>query len=184
MTYSIRLDTSRLKIVGINEIHISQLNAYFKLNYEHLQQGGGFVPRSDTEIQSVHQNWLINIQNDSEVRFFLMLDEQIIGVVGISNIVRGAFQAAYLGYNMARDFQGKGYMSEALEEIVFFAFSGLNLHRLMANYRPDNLASARVLEKLGFVKEGLAKDYLMVNGQWADHILTSKTNHHWVSRPS
>jgi ribosomal-protein-alanine N-acetyltransferase len=99
--------------------------------------------------------------------------------VGISNIVRGAFQAAYLGYHMAEKSQGKGYMSEALREVIDFAFTALNLHRLMANYRPENLASGRVLEKLNFVKEGLAKNYLLVNGQWSDHILTSLTNPHW-----
>jgi len=182
MTYSLLLDTSRLTIVGINEIHISQLVTYFRDNQAHLQQGGGNVPSNDREIRAVYDNWLHNIRQDTEVRFFLMLEQRIIGVVGISNIVRGAFQAAYLGYNMAEDFQGKGYMTEALHEIVEFAFGALNLHRLMANYRPENTASGRVLEKLGFVKEGLAKDYLMVAGRWADHILTSKTNPHWMAR--
>ena len=182
MTYSLRLDTSRLTIVGINEIHISQLRSYYKQNQEHLKFGGGKVPATDADVEALHQVWANNILNDTEVRFFLQKEAQIIGVVGITNIVRGGFHAAYLGYHIAERFQGQGYMTEALEEIIYFTFSGLNLHRLMANYRPTNIASGRVLEKLGFVKEGLAKDYLMVNGQWADHILTSKTNNHWKAR--
>lgn len=181
MTHSLLLHTSRLTIVGINEINIPALTAYFESNAEHLKLGGGQIPKTEQEIRSVYDNWQKNIQNNTEVRFFLLSEERIIGIVGISNIVRGGFQAAYLGYNIDEHYQGKGYMTEALEEIIAFAFSALNLHRLMANYRPDNLASGRVLEKLGFTKDGFAKDYLLVNGQWADHVLTSKTNHHWRS---
>lgn len=181
MTYSLRLNTSRLVIVGINEIQLPQLVGYFQRNQTHLKRSGGTIPETEADIRTVYQTWLTLIHNDSEVRFFLIQDQEIIGIIGISNIVRGAFQAAYLGYNIDEAHQGKGYMTEALEEIIFFAFSALNLHRLMANYRPENLASARVLEKLGFVKEGFAKNYLRINGNWADHILTSKTNTHWVT---
>ncbi len=179
MTHSLLLHTSRLTIVGINEINISRVTQYFNQNYHHLKLGGGNVPETEYQVRSVFDNWLHNVRNDNEVRFFLLQEEKIIGIVGISNIVRGAFHAAYLGYNIAQTHQGQGLMTEALEEIIAFAFSALNLHRLMANYRPDNLASGRVLEKLNFVKEGIAKDYLMVNGKWADHVLTSCTNKHW-----
>jgi ribosomal-protein-alanine N-acetyltransferase len=179
MTQSLLLHTSRLTIVGINEINIPALVAYFETNAEHLKLGGGQIPQTEAEVRSVYDVWLRNIQKDTEVRFFLLYEERIIGIVGISNIVRGGFQAAYLGYSIDEAFQGKGYMTEGLEEIIAFAFSALNLHRLMANYRPDNLASGRVLEKLGFTKDGFAKDYLLVNGRWADHVLTSKNNPHW-----
>lgn len=179
MTHSLLLHTSRLTIVGINEINMNQLVSYFQTNAEHLTQGGGFIPRTRQEIQGVYDQWFANIDKQTEVRFFILCDESIIGVIGISNIVRGAFQAAYLGYNLAETYQNKGYMTEALEEVIAFAFSALNLHRIMANYRPDNHASERVLEKLGFEREGYAKNYLMVNGQWADHVLTAKTNPNW-----
>jgi ribosomal-protein-alanine N-acetyltransferase len=94
--------------------------------------------------------------------------------------VRGAFQAAYLGYNISQDQQGKGLMTEALTAVIDYVFTEINLHRLMANYRPENLASARVLEKLNFTIEGFAKNYLMVDGQWCDHVLTSLTNPNWT----
>ncbi|MEJ2043060.1 MAG: GNAT family N-acetyltransferase [Reinekea sp.] len=179
MTHSLLLYTSRLTIVGINEINFSQLIQYYQENADHLMYGGGSVPRTDIQIRTTYDTWLNNIRNQNEVRFFLLLDEKLIGVVGISNIIRGAFHAAYLGYHIAESAQGKGYMTEALEEIILFAFTAMNLHRLMANYRPDNIASGRVLEKLDFVKEGLAKDYLLVDGIWADHVLTSLINPNW-----
>jgi ribosomal-protein-alanine N-acetyltransferase len=183
MTYSLLLDTSRLTIVGINEINVSDLAAYFIANKEHLKNGGGKVPQTEPQVRAVYDSWLEKIHSDSEVRFFILLDEVIIGVVGISNIIRGAFHAAYLGYHLAEQEQGKGYMTEALEAIIEFSFSALNIHRLMANYRPENKASESVLKKLNFVTEGLAKDYLMVNDQWADHVLTSLTNPHWQNSP-
>lgn len=179
MTYSLLLDTSRLTIVGINEINVSDLANYFIANKEHLKNGGGKVPQTELQVRAVYDHWLDNIRKDSEVRFFILLDEAIIGVVGISNIIRGAFHAAYLGYHLAEEAQNKGYMTEALEAIIEFSFSALNLHRLMANYRPENKASESVLKKLNFVTEGLAKDYLLVNGQWSDHVLTSLTNPNW-----
>ncbi|EAR07863.1 GNAT family N-acetyltransferase [Reinekea blandensis] len=179
MTHSLLLHTSRLTIVGISDINTRDLIDYFTLNREHLRFAGGRVPETPEEVRAVRDNWLTQVQEGREVRFFLLQEEQLIGVAGISNIVRGAFQAAYLGYNLAEHCQGQGLMTEALEEIVAFAFSALNLHRLMANYRPDNVASERVLQKLGFVREGMARDYLRVDGEWADHVLTALTNPSW-----
>ncbi len=72
--------------------------------------------------------------------------------------------------------QGQGYMTEALREVVRFSFQDFGLHRLMAGYMPRNLGSGRVLEKLGFEKEGQAKDFLFIAGTWEDHILTALTN--------
>lgn len=179
MTHSLLLHTPRLTIVGISDINIRALTDYFELNHTHLRFGGGPVPCTAGEVQIVYDRWLDSARQGNEVRFFLLLDEQIAGIVGISNIVRGGFHAAYLGYNLAASQQGQGLMTEALEEIVAFAFSALNLHRLMANYRPVNLASERVLQKLGFEREGFARNYLRIDGQWADHILTARTNPNW-----
>ena len=67
-------------------------------------------------------------------------------------------------------------MSEAIEGVVHYCFEDLLLHRIQANYIPTNVASARVLEKAGFEKEGFARKYLLINGQWCDHVLTAKIN--------
>lgn len=179
MTHSLLLHTSRLTIVGISDINMSSLIDYFEQNFEHLRFAGGKVPQTPEQVRLVYDRWLEATHNQTEVRFFLLENEQIIGVVGLSNIVRGAFHAGYLGYNLAEHKQGQGFMTEALEEIMAFIFSALNLHRVMANYRPENKASERVLQKLGFDREGFAKDYIQVNGEWADHVLTAKVNPNW-----
>ena len=74
-------------------------------------------------------------------------------------------------------------MYEALEALVGFGFDQLNLHRIMANYQPNNTRSKAVLERLGFVTEGLAPKYLFINGDWRDHVLTSLTNDAWRGQP-
>ncbi len=97
----------------------------------------------------------------------------VVGVINLSQIARGAFQAGVLGYSLDAERQGRGLMAEGLEAVVDHAFEELDLHRLMANYRPENERSGRVLERLGFVREGFAKDYLFVDGAWRDHVLTA-----------
>ena len=69
-------------------------------------------------------------------------------------------------------------MSEALRAATAWIFGELRLHRIMANYRPENARSGRVLERLGFVREGFAKDYLFIDGAWTDHVLTALTTPH------
>jgi ribosomal-protein-alanine N-acetyltransferase len=101
------------------------------------------------------------------------LNAPILGTCNYTNIVRGPLQACHLGYQIARECEGKGLMAEALRAANAFAFDALHLHRIMANYRPENERSARLLERLGFVREGIAKDYLFIDGAWRDHVLTS-----------
>ena len=100
----------------------------------------------------------------------------VLGTVNYTNIVRGAFHACHLGYQVARAQQGQGLMAEALAATNAFMFDAMRMHRIMANYRPENERSRRLLERLGFVREGLARDYLFIDGAWRDHVLTSLTH--------
>lgn len=101
---------------------------------------------------------------------------QMIGACNFSGIIRGAFQACYLGYHIDEAHQGKGLMQEALEAAIAYMFETQNLHRIMANYIPGNERSARLLERLGFEREGYAKAYLNIAGRWQDHVLTARVN--------
>ena len=106
-------------------------------------------------------------------------DSEILGTINYTNFVRGAFQACHLGYQIARAHEGRGLMTEALRAANAFVFDTVRMHRIMANYRPENERSARVLERLGFVKEGFARDYLFIDGAWRDHVLTALTHPHF-----
>jgi ribosomal-protein-alanine N-acetyltransferase len=101
---------------------------------------------------------------------------QVIGTCNFTKFVRGRFQACYLGYHIDHAYEGQGYMSEALRGATKFAFETLHMHRIMANCVPENEPSRRLLKRLGFVEEGLPRNYLYVGGEWSDHVLTSLTN--------
>ncbi|HEY0792758.1 MAG TPA: ribosomal protein S5-alanine N-acetyltransferase [Chthoniobacterales bacterium] len=101
---------------------------------------------------------------------------KIVGAIGFSNFVRGAFQACYLGYSLDQAYEGQGCMREALEGAIPYVFNELRLHRIMASYMPRNQRSGGLLRRLGFEVEGYARAYLQINGLWEDHILTSLTN--------
>jgi ribosomal-protein-alanine N-acetyltransferase len=104
-------------------------------------------------------------------------DVEVVGSVHFSQVSRGAFQSAMLGYALDEAHVGQGLMSEAIGAGLEEVFSPrVNLHRVQANYRPENLRSARVLERAGFHKEGLAPEYLYIDGAWRDHIVTSIRN--------
>lgn len=105
----------------------------------------------------------------------------IVGHATLSNLQRGVRHAAFLGYGVDREHAGQGLASEALGAVVAHAFGPLNLHRLEAAHRPDNFASARVLAKLGFTREGLARDYLYLDGRWQDQVLNALCNPAWIA---
>lgn len=115
----------------------------------------------------------------SAVRFWISPYDQpdtIIGSIGFSQIARGPFCACVMGYQIDRESEGKGLMSEALRAAIRYMFVEQGLHRIGANYRPENVRSGRLLAKLGFRIEGYARNYLFIDGDWRDHILTSVTN--------
>lgn len=96
--------------------------------------------------------------------------------ITLANVTRGVFQAAHLGYGVAAAWQGRGLMREALEAVLDLAFGALALHRVMANYLPHNARSERLLQRLGFQREGYAAAYLRIDGRWQDHVLTARLN--------
>jgi ribosomal-protein-alanine N-acetyltransferase len=103
--------------------------------------------------------------------------ERVIGNIHLSNIVCGCFQSCHLGYAIAADREGRGLMTEALAAVIAAAFSpAINLHRLQAAVQADNPRSLALLARLGFSFEGLARDYLFINGAWRDHRLFSLLN--------
>ncbi|MCX2738385.1 GNAT family N-acetyltransferase [Pontibacter anaerobius] len=101
---------------------------------------------------------------------------ELIGRVSLSNVVRGVFQNAYLGYFMAEKYKGLGYMTEAVDTVVNMAFKQLLLHRVQAAVVTTNAGSVRVLEKCGFRREGMAERYLKINGAWRNHYLYALTS--------
>ncbi|OYX55607.1 MAG: GNAT family N-acetyltransferase [Brevundimonas subvibrioides] len=95
----------------------------------------------------------------------------LMGAITLSNVRRGVAETGTLGYWVGQPFAGLGVATDAVRAMTGFAFRSVRLHRLEASCLPANMASRRVLEKAGFLKEGEARAYLKINGAWADHIL-------------
>lgn len=173
---SIILHTPRLLLKPLDETWAGAVLDYFQRNQAFL---------SEWEIARNPQFYTLDVQKQLLIDDSISMDrgqlfkvwlfradepERIIGSVALSNIVRGAFQSCHLGYRLDQAEQGKGYMTEAVREVIACAFQQLSLHRIEANIMPRNRASLKVTEKLGFYHEGLAKSYLKINGKWEDHI--------------
>ncbi len=102
--------------------------------------------------------------------------DEVIGTIGFSQIFRGPFCNAVLGYQIDQAHEGQGLMHEALCVAIDHMFREQKLHRINANYRPENARSGRLLARLGFHIDGYAQKYLYVDGDWRDHIQTSLIN--------
>lgn len=93
----------------------------------------------------------------------------IAGTVTISEIIRGPYQRATVGYNAFSPTVGKGYMTEGFALIFRYAFDDLGLHRLEADIQPGNGHSLSFAHRVGFVREGYSPGFVLVNGSWRDH---------------
>jgi [ribosomal protein S5]-alanine N-acetyltransferase len=113
------------------------------------------------------------IRAEEAYPFFIIRksDRRLIGGLTLSNIRRGVTQSCALGYWIGQPYAGQGYMTEAVNSIVRFAFGPLGLHRLEAATLLANEASRQLLRRCGFAEEGRARRYLKINGAWQDHIL-------------
>ena len=114
-------------------------------------------------IEKSHQD------NQYSMVVVLNTTKEFIGVINFNEIVRGCFQNAFLGYYGFSKHKKKGLMTEALNLAIDYAFFHLNLHRLEANIQPDNNASIALVERCGFINEGLSKHYLKIDGHWQTH---------------
>jgi ribosomal-protein-alanine N-acetyltransferase len=111
-------------------------------------------------------------------------DGAIAGVINLNEIVRNAFQSAYLGYYVGAPFARRGYMSEALRLMLHHAFATARLHRLEANIQPDNRASIALVQRCGFRREGFSPRYLKIAGEWRDHERWAILPEDWLSSRS
>jgi len=179
-----QLVTERLTIVPLYHIQAKAIlnyhlknRAFLKATYPAPVEGFFTEDYWQRKLWLARQEW----DNQKAALFVLKitespLPETIIGTVNFNQIVRGVLQSCFLGYSLDEDYQAQGYMTEALESLIDHIFRDWRLHRIQANYLTSNKSSARVLEKLNFEKEGLAKRYLKIDGRWQDHILTARIN--------
>jgi ribosomal-protein-alanine N-acetyltransferase len=155
------------------------MQTYYVLNWKFLK---AWEPTRSDAFFSLHgwqealSRYNRNLEQGSALNIAALSPDnsEVIAVSNFSSIIHGPFQSCNLGYSIAEKYQGKGLMFEILDALIPYVFERYQLHRIMANHLPHNKRSEALLKKLGFEREGYAKDYLQIDGQWQDHVLNSR----------
>ena len=178
------LTTARLRVAHVRPGYEAATVDFFERNRVHFAR---WDPPAPADFYSVGfwerstQRSVDDFTADRAVRLDLFDRNEpsgrvVIGRMGFSQIFRGPFQSCILGYQIDAAYERKGLMHEALAAAIDYMFDIKRLHRIQANHLPENARSAALLARLGFVREGLAKDYLFIANTWRDHVLNALTN--------
>jgi ribosomal-protein-alanine N-acetyltransferase len=186
---STRLTTERLVLRAPRTGDVGELRRLLRHNHVHLKPWNpaprpGDDPTSITEVSNTTLRQRREWKTGRSYTFMLALRSdpaRFVGKIALSGVMRGAMHGAYLGYWMDVDHQGDGLCTEGIHSVLEFAFGVASLHRVQAAIMPRNSRSLRVIEKLGFRREGYAERYLQINGKWEDHILFARTREEHVS---
>lgn len=168
-----------LKLKGLNiELKIltpedaEAMLDYYVRNREFLE---AFEPSREKSFYTLEVQKRILIEsysqyiNGTDLTFGIFKDNRIIGRIKLSNIIMGVFRSCNIGYSLDKDYEGRGYMKEAVRLVIKYAFNEIDLHRIEASTLLDNIKSQRVLLSNGFKELGINKEYLLINGAWRDH---------------
>jgi ribosomal-protein-alanine N-acetyltransferase len=176
------LMTDRLSVAHMAAGHAVRLLDFLRRNQHHLAPWDPPHPPGSDSLEYWESQCERAVEEfaDGLVARWLLYERsdpaRVIGRINYTQIARGPFQSCMLGYAIDAQLQGRGLMREGLAATIAYAFNALRLHRIQANYVPDNVRSGRLLQRLGFRKEGLAQKYLYINGAWRDHVLTAIVN--------
>ena len=182
LSSAVQLKSARLSVRHGQLADIPAILVYYRTNQAYLEPFEPIKPSTFYTAkywESELSKRLSDTKAEQSLKLFLFLRQNptaLIGSLNFSNFVRGVFQSCTVGYSLAESYQGQGYMSEALHLGIDYVFNKMRFHRISANYIPHNQRSGRLLKRMGFVVEGYAREYLYINGQWQDHILTSLIN--------
>lgn len=153
--------------------HVTQLvsrNKYYWSQFEPLHHDHFYT--YDTQYRKIIESVnLMRANREFSFGIFGKQSEQLIGQISLFSIKRLPYSSGLVGYSIDEQCAGRGIASEALALAVSFAFETAKLHRIEAYVSPNNVSSIRVLEKNGFMREGLLRKLLYINGKWEDHYL-------------
>lgn len=176
------LDTPRCVLALLTPDNAGLLAAYRVKNRIHLAP---WEPAPDASQPSLRDSFQqaaqasVQAHRDGSALRFIAISRStqcMVASCSFTNIVRDSFQACYLGYSVDRDCQGQGLMYEVAQTAINYMFDSIGLHRIMANHMPANLRSEKLLRRLGFEREGYARAYLKIAGQWEDMVLNALLN--------
>lgn len=170
-------DSIEIKILSSEDAE--ELLDYYIRNRNFLSKYEPFRDESfytlETQKQSLIENYREFIKGQG-AHFGIYKNNEMIGRIRINNIIQGVFRSAFIGYSIDEKCQGNGYMKEAVNLVLKYAYEEFGLHRIEATTLIDNEKSQRVLKACGFTELGVCKEYLLINGKWRDHKIFYKNN--------
>lgn len=179
------ITTPRLTLKIGDKSDINAELAFYRENEDHLAPwfpDGGLARLNRTIMEQYVPEYRKKALHDQGYRFQVTLHsdpKRYAGIVTLGRIQRGPEQCCTLGYGIAKELEGKGYMVEAVRAAIQFAFEEIDLHRIEAGYAPNNVRSGCLLKACGFEVEGLQRGLLLINGKWVDHYSAALLNPDW-----
>ena len=127
------------------------------------------------DVKAQLRGLLRQLNDESGMPFVIEVQGKLQGQLNVANVMYGSVSSAVLGYWVSPEVAGKGVMPTAVALVTDYLMDQVGLHRVEINVRPENLASLRVIQKLGFRYEGLKQRYIHINGDWRDHYVFALT---------
>lgn len=125
--------------------------------------------------------WLVKgllqqFRAESALPFVIEHRGQVVGQLNVANILYGSVSSGTIGYWVSKSVAGRGVTPTAVALVTDYFFQTMGMHRIEIDIRPENQASLRVVEKLGFREEGLKQRFIHIDGAWRDHIIFALTS--------
>jgi ribosomal-protein-alanine N-acetyltransferase len=128
------------------------------------------------DIRGMVRSLLRAVDDHTGLPFVIEHDGEIVGQINVANILHGSVSSAVIGYWVVPEVAGKGITPTAVALVSDYLYNVVGLHRIEIDIRPENSASLRVVQKLGFRYEGLKQRYIHINGAWRDHFIFALTH--------
>lgn len=163
--------------VVLRPLHRTDRQRWIELrrrNLEWLQSWEATVPDISTESAPSFSAMVRRLRHEARegrtLPFVIAYNDELVGQLTVGGITWGSLRSCFIGYWIDREHAGRGITPTAVAMAVDYLFERANLHRVEINIRPENIASKRVVEKLGFRDEGIRAQYLHIDGDWRDHL--------------
>ncbi len=177
---SIRLISSRLLL---RPIHLADASGVFQYRSNHLvNRYQGWIPETIADVNDFIVNRVSPVINEPGTwfQFVIIIQDtgELVGDIGVHVSAENNFQVE-LGITLNEVFQGNGYATEALREIISYLFNQLGKRRIIASIDPRNLRSVSLFERLGFRREAHFRESLFINGEWVDDLVYAMLKDEW-----
>ena len=183
MTNNIKINTERLRL---RSVRLDDAEAIFNYRSDSItNKYQGWIPKTINDVYDFVKNKVSSTIDliDTWYQFVIIKKEnsELIGDIGIHFLDSDKKQVE-IGCTLDKNYQGKGYATEALKETMNYLFNKLNKRRIIGSIDPKNIKSIELVERLGFRKEAHFKESILINGEWIDDLVYAILKDEWIEK--